>query len=74
MSSDRKTPKQKDPQNYSRPQGGLIPVIPPGYEHTEKAAYDQAHGRSGLSKPSSGGHVRPQKLRKPRGLGKHCDN
>ena len=65
MTAERKTTQQKDPQNYSRPQGGITPTISPGYEHTEKGAFDEKHGRSGLSKPSCGGTVRDSKLHNP---------
>ncbi len=40
--------------NASIPSAGLTP-------HAEKAKHDEADGRSGLSKPSHGGHVREEK-------------
>jgi hypothetical protein len=65
---ERRTPQQKDPQNYSRPTGaeqlldqtrhaGKGDVSKPTVgvtPHPEKGAYDEKCGKSGLSRPSSG--------------------
>lgn len=75
----RRTPQQKDPANYDRPQGAS--ESPSQERHAskpdktnpscggtpkpEKDAYDVKHGRSGATHPASGGHVRPQKLHTP---------
>jgi hypothetical protein len=72
---ERRSPQQKDPANYDRPQGAAE-ILPQtrhagkpdktnpgcgGTPHPEKDAYDTKHGRSGATRPASGGHVRAPK-------------
>jgi hypothetical protein len=59
MSYSRRTPQQKDPQNYPRPQGA--DEMPSQARHAGKEAYDLEHACSGLSKPSAGVTLHPAK-------------
>jgi hypothetical protein len=58
----------KQKEEVSKPSAGGTP-------RPDKAKYDEAHGRSGLSKPSHGGHVREHKRDKntsnPQGADDH---
>jgi hypothetical protein len=82
--TERRTPQEKDAKNYSRPQGaqqlldqsrhaGKSDVSKPAVgvtPHPEKATYDQACGKSGLSNPESGPRDRgkdPANMSKPHG-------
>ncbi len=76
---ERRFPREKDAVNFDRPQGasemlsqarhaGKPDKTNPGCGGTpkpEKDAYDVKHGRSGATRPASGGHVRPPKLHTP---------